>query len=443
MGLLHKLSQNNIKKAIRYCKKNGLSQTIYAIIERMHKSQLDEYTPGKLSSIEIEEQMSYEWMHNIRISILVPAYETNPDYLRQMIDSVIAQTYDNWELVIADASKSTVVEEVVRTFFDTRIMYQRLSENEGISVNTNKALQYATGDYIGLLDHDDILTTDALYEVAKHLESTTETPILLYTDEDKVDETLTRFYEPNYKREFNLDLLLSNNYICHFTVIRADYIKELKFRKEYDGAQDYDLFLRIVSRLLKEQQLSKIEHIDKVLYHWRCHAGSTSENPDSKMYAYEAGKKAVQYFVDSKGWKAQVMHTNHLGFYRVVYKDENILAQRSDVAIVGGNVVHKNKILSGAMFLDGTSLYKGMSIHYSGYMHLAAMQQQVDAVDIRCMRVDTSGACEGLADYYEECMEQLEGATEEMLIKMSLQLCQIARKQGFKVIFDPKMIVAV
>ncbi len=442
MGILDKLSVNNLKKATRYCKKNGLSQTIYAVIERLQKSQLDEYTPRNPSNRELEEQRAYEWKHNMKISIIVPAYETDQDYLRQMIDSVTVQTYENWELIIVDASESEKVEEVVHTYFDTRIIYQRLPENKGISANTNQALQYATGEYIGLLDHDDIISPNALYEIAKHLE-TAEPPILMYTDEDKVDETLSRYYEPNYKREFNLDLMLSNNYICHFSVIRADYIKELVFRSEYDGAQDYDLFLRVVSKLLEEQRLNKIEHIDKVLYHWRCHAGSTSENPDSKMYAYEAGRRAVQDFVDRQGWSAQVIHTNHLGFYRIAYKDENILVERNDVAIVGGHVIRKNKILSGAMFLDGTALYKGMSVHYSGYMHLAAMQQEVDAVDIRCMRIDTTGACVGLTAYYEECMEQLDNASEDMIIKMSLQLCQIARKQGFRVVFDPKMIVAV
>ncbi len=442
MGILGKLSMNNIKKAIRYCKRNGLSQTVYAVVERLHKSQLDEYTPQKPSDRELEEQRAYKWKHDIKISIIVPAYETNQNYLRQMIDSVTAQTYQNWELVIADASESGKVEEIVSTYVDARIIYKHLKENAGISENTNQALLCATGEYIGLLDHDDIISPVTLYEVAKRLEAE-EPPVFMYTDEDKADENLSKYYEPNYKREFNLDLILSNNYICHFSVLRADYIKEARFRTEYDGAQDYDLFLRVVSRLLEEGELSRIEHIDKVLYHWRCHAGSTSENPDSKRYAYEAGRRAVQDFVDRQGWSAQVIHTNHLGFYRIAYKDENILAVRNDVAIVGGHVLRKNKILSGAMFLDGTALYKGMSVYYSGYMHLAAMQQEVDAVDIRCMRIDTTGACAGLTTYYEECMEQLENATEEMIIKMSLQLCQMARKQGYRIIFDPKMIVAL
>lgn len=442
MGILGKMSLNNIKKAVRYCKKNGLSQTIYAVIERLHKSQLDEYTPKQPSAVELEEQRTYLWKQNCKISIIVPAYETNQEYLRQMIDSVEAQTYENWELVIVDASESGSVEEVINTYDDVRIIYERLPENAGISANTNRALQYTSGEYIGLLDHDDIISPAALYEVAKHLEKE-EPPIFIYTDEDKVDETLSTYYEPNHKREFNLDLILSNNYICHFSVIRADYIKELLFRTEYDGAQDYDLFLRIVSRLLEEQMISRIEHIDKVLYHWRCHAGSTSENPDSKMYAYEAGRKAVQDFVDKQGWRAQVIHTNHLGFYRIAYKDRDILTERNDVAIVGGHVVHKKKIRSGAMFLDGTALYKGMSVHYSGYMHLAAMQQEVDAVDIRCMRIGKTDACEGLAEYYEECREQLNSATEDKIIKMSLQLCQIARRQGYRIVFDPEMVTLV
>lgn len=447
MEILHKISIANLKKTIRYCRKNGFSKMIYAIAERLHKSQLDEYTPKVPSETELEEQRTYAWKHHIKISIIVPAYETKKEYLKQMIDSVIAQTYYDWELIIADASSSNQVMETVREYEDVRIVYKRLNGNEGISENSNKALQFATGEYIALLDHDDIITPATLYEVARKLEGEiedesleAEEPILIYTDEDKMDEARNRYYEPNYKREFNLDLILSNNYMCHFTTIRADYMKELGFRKEYDGAQDYDLFLRIVARLWKEHKLNRIEHIDKVLYHWRCHKGSTSENPESKMYAYEAGRKALQDFTDGQGWDAMVTHTSHLGYYRINYIDNNMLTVREDVGAIGGNVVQRNKICGGAMFLDGTVLYKDLSIHYSGYMHLAAMVQDADAVDIRCMRLQNHLDNPEIYEYYRTCKEKLDTATEDEIIKMSLQLCKMIRTAGLRVVFDPQFV---
>ncbi|MDD2972462.1 MAG: glycosyltransferase [Lachnospiraceae bacterium] len=464
MGVTKKISITNMKKTIRYFKKNGFLNTTYAIVERMTKSQLDEYTPKLPTEEELEEQRTYAWKNPVKISIIVPAYETKEMYLQQMIESVLAQTYYDWELVIADASSSNLVEDVVKSYDDVRIVYERLKDNKGISENTNEALRLATGDYVALLDHDDIITPDTLYEVVHKLDqeavldndrdsdelteaesgrSEADRPIFIYTDEDKVNETLTHYYEPNYKQEFNLDLILSNNYICHFSVIRADYIKSMGFRPEYDGAQDYDLFLRIVARLWKEKKLLKIEHIDKVLYHWRCHHGSTSENPESKMYAYEAGRRALQDFVKGQCWNAVVTHTEHLGFYRINYDNDNILAQREDVGVVGGKVIRGKKIHSGAMFLDGTALYKGLSMHYSGYMHRGAMQQDTDAVDIRCMKVSKSEEMNDIWLYYNECYDRVANATEEEIIKMSLEICRRVREAGKRVVYDPVMCVTL
>lgn len=467
MGVTRKLSITNMKKTIRYFRKNGFANTVYAVVERMTKSQLDEYTPKVPTDMELEEQRAYVWKNPVKISILVPAYETGEQYLEQMVESVLAQTYSDWELIIADASETKQVEDVIKCYHDSRIIYHHLSENKGISANTNEALKYAKGDYIALLDHDDIITPDTLFEVVKKIQGITilelsteefiaeepgeeETeensaenrPVFIYTDEDKVNETLTRYYEPNYKQEFNLDLILSNNYICHFSVIRADYVKALGFRTEYDGAQDYDLFLRIIARLWREKSLLKIEHVDKVLYHWRCHQGSTSENPDSKMYAYEAGRRALQDFVKEQCWNAVVTHTEHLGFYRIHYNSD-ILEERVDVGIVGGKVLHGKKVHSGAMFLDGTALYKGLSVHYSGYMHRAAMQQDTDAVDIRCMKVSKAEELNDIWLYYNECCGKLANSSEEEIIKMSLEICRRVRETGRRVVYDPQMCVSI
>ena len=177
---------------------------------------------------------------------------------------------------------------------DSRIRYVRTAENKGMSENTNEALQYATGDYVGLLDHDDLLTPDALYEMAMTLQNANEQGIeaaLVYSDEDKCDTEAKIYYEPHVKLGFNWDLLLSNNYICHFLAMKTELIKKLGFRKEYDGAQDFDLVLRAT---LEKDEKDEILHVEKILYHWRCHDLSTAANPQSKLYAYEAGKRAAE-----------------------------------------------------------------------------------------------------------------------------------------------------
>ena len=226
------------------------------------------------------------------------------------------QSYPHWELILADATEDHSVEEVLKqqgflkeqptdgetepVAADPRLHYVHLKENAGIAANTNQALPYAKGEYIGLLDHDDVLTPDALYEMADAIIKAYDRGVKVafaYSDEDKCDGEETRYYEPNHKENFNYDLILSNNYICHFLVMDAELMKRLRFRPECDGAQDYDLVLRCVAEVLTEggQTAEKsILHIPKVLYHWRCHEASTAANPHSKKYAYEAGLRALR-----------------------------------------------------------------------------------------------------------------------------------------------------
>lgn len=241
----------------------------------------------------------------------------------------------------------------------------------------------ATGDYIGLLDHDDVLLSDALFHVRCKLEEGDYE--LLYSDEDKSDGEMAHFFEPHFKPDFNLDYLLSNNYICHFLVMKAELMKKLGFRREYDGAQDYDLVLRAVGELLfREGGREKIAHIPKVLYHWRCHESSTASNPESKRYAYEAGKCAVEDFLRTYmklgKEQAQVNHTSHLGFYKVTYHPA-VFQVRPEVAAICGKVVEKGKVTVGpAWYMEQgkLSLFAGLKAAYGGYMHRAEMIMQVD-----------------------------------------------------------------
>ena len=253
------------------------------------------------------------------ISIIVPTYKTPEKFLKEMIDSVRNQSYENWELCIGDGSVTEdTVKNVVESYQkkDKRIKMLCLSENLGIAGNTNAALSIATGDYIALLDHDDILAPDALYEVVKwmneHYKDETD---VIYTDEDKVSFDLKDYFEPHFKSDYNLDLIRSNNYICHLFVARKSIVDQVGgFRKEYDGSQDYDFIVRCI------EQSKHVEHVPKVLYHWRCHPGSTAANQESKMYCYEAGKRAIEDHLKRMGEDdCQVVMTEHLGFYHVIY----------------------------------------------------------------------------------------------------------------------------
>ena len=384
----------NIKKTINYSKKNGYSEAFVAAWERVTEKYCADYdylAPGREV---LDAQRNDKSVSDIKFSILVPAYETQAVYMNALIDSCIGQTYENWELIIADGSSSDIVKDTVDKYTDARIKYVRLAENKGIAENTNQAIDHATGDYYGLLDHDDMLTLDALYEMAHAIQESR--PIIAYSDEDKCDTSGKHFYDPHFKLDFNLDLILTNNYICHLMVVRADVLRKLRIRKEYDGSQDYDIILRVVSGLLLKEKENKdaapveeaVVHVPKVLYHWRCHENSTAENPQSKMYAYEAGKKALIDFASRMGWKVDVRHNKHLGFYRIEYGD-SVLTHRPDLAAVGGFVARHGKVASG--------IYEGHPVLYAGYMNRMDLFQNTHLLDIRNMAVNK--AYQGL---YEE-----------------------------------------
>ena len=319
-NLVKKISLYNIKKAFIYIKYYGVKGFAIKFAERFQKSDINYeewFEKHKASFEELEEQKKKKFKYTPKISILVPVYNTPQTFLEEMIQSVMNQTYFNWELCIANANPSNrrvsaYLAKIIRK--DDRIKIVDVPENKGIAQNTNCALDISTGEYIGLLDHDDVLEINALYEVVKCLNENERIDIV-YTDEDKITTNMEEFFAPNFKPDFNLDMLRSNNYICHFFVAKKDLIKEVgAFSGEYNGAQDYDLFLRCI------EKTECISHIPKILYHWRVHQESTADNPLSKMYAYDAGKKAIEEHLKRCGVDAEVIITDNLGFYRVKYK---------------------------------------------------------------------------------------------------------------------------
>jgi GT2 family glycosyltransferase len=276
------------------------------------------------------------------ISVLVPVYDTPERWLRRCLDSVLAQAYRNWELCIADdASPSPHVRDVLHEYArrDQRIRVVHRERNGHISAASNSALAMARGDYVALLDHDDELRPHALLEVVEAIAAVPDAG-LLYSDEDKIDGDGRRF-QPYFKPDWNPDLLLSQNYVCHFTVIRADLARDAGgFREGYEGSQDHDLILRCSERLAP----ARILHIPKVLYHWRAIAGSTALERGAKDYAADAGVRAVADHLQRTGAAATVEQLPH-GHYRVrwglpapVPKVSVIIPTRDKVELLRGCV---------------------------------------------------------------------------------------------------------
>lgn len=464
--------KNNMRKAYNYMKKNGLRDTIFASVERLQEDAKP-YVYADIDEETREKQMKARFDIRTRFSIVVPTYETNEIFAREMIESVLNQTYPTFELIIADASSTNKVEEVVRSFSDDRITYMKMTDNRGISENTNAGIAVASGQYIGLLDHDDLLTPNALYEMARKIERGKKDGIkysFVYSDEDKCDTFATKFYEPNYKPEFNIDLLLSNNYICHFMVMEANLIKKLKLRKEFDGAQDHDLVLRAY-----RTSDNPVGKVNKILYHWRCHEDSTALNPESKLYAYEAGRRAAQDYLDERNMAGAVVPIKHNGFFRVQYGSlagkggeinsgnrtpeiSDIFKNRFDVGVIGGPIIKFGRIVGGMLDETKTCPLDTTLVGFSGYMHRNVLQQDVYATDLRMMyiRKELFASFEKVAKMpkYTDLFNQdltfgnkemifagdyinTQGFDDNTIMDASVEFCNRAKMEGYLIFYEP------
>lgn len=317
-------ANNIVLKGINYFYKHGLKETIQKTKEKLTiQKDPNDYTRWRkqheISKEELDRQyrLGKEMENGPKFSIVIPLYQTGKKYLREMIDSVLCQTYPNFELCLADGSGKdyneliSLLDEYCKK--DQRVRYEKLSDNYGISDNTNAAIKMATGDYIVLADHDDLLAPNALYECAMAISKNPSLEVI-YSDEDKVDMNSKSYFEPNFKPDFNLDLLCSMNYICHLFVVKKTLLDRVGYLdSKYDGAQDHDFILRCCDAT------EHIYHVPMVLYHWRCHPNSTAENPESKMYAFEAGKNAVQAHYDRHNIPAKVDHGQFYGMYKTTY----------------------------------------------------------------------------------------------------------------------------
>lgn len=449
--------KTDILKAKRYFQKNGIKSTMYAMAERVLCPYYKDYAYKEPSKETLDEQRNHTFLKQTTFSIVVPAFETKKEHLSAMIDSLLMQSYPHFELILIDASLTDTVKEVAETYGDDRIVYKRLHKNGGISENTNEGIYLAKGEYIGLLDHDDLLTQDALYEMAYRIDEENKkgiTPLVLYSDEDKCDGEGRNFFAPHFKTDYNRELLYSNNYICHFFVLEGELMKKLLLRREYDGAQDFDLALRacyLTDKRRKEGEKVSVCHVDRVLYHWRCHENSTAENPESKMYAYEAGKRASDMARKTQGERLETVCEKHLGFYAPDVKNKGELLERKEnLGCIGGAFYSKNKIKGGAMDRKGKVLYYRLPKGFGGYMNRAHLIQNAENVDIRNIIVRkelwqefeqvtgliyvTKSETDATFDY-KKAMKNAGMKKDTDFKELSIKFCQRIKKQGYEIIY--------
>lgn len=322
------------------------------IITKIKYKKIERQAMGRYGSSsfptweEAKRQREEKFQRMPKISILVPLYNTPENFLREMIESVTNQTYENWELCLADGSDKEhgLVAEIVKEYQkkekdsgkEDRILYLKLEKNEGISGNTNQCLAMATGEYIGLFDHDDVLHPSVLYEYVKVINE--KQADYIYCDETTfksgdINKMLTMHFKPDYA----IDNLRANNYICHFSVFARKLLDGTElFRPRFDGSQDHDMILRLTDRA------QKVVHVPKLMYYWRSHPGSTAADISAKPYAIEAAKGAVADHLKRHGFEHfQISSTRA---FDTIFKIRYQILGSPKISIVIANKDHKEDL---------------------------------------------------------------------------------------------------
>ncbi len=333
-----KFDLNEIKKGINYIKHQGVSGIWSNIKYKVsgpglaYNGWYKEHHEADEEELALQRETYFDY--EPLISIIVPVYMTPEFFLRSMIESVMKQTYSNWQLVLVDGSRavddgnedkvsayerlhSIETEKVIRQYMeeDSRIEYRLMEENLGIAENSNVAIAMARGEYIAMLSHDDMITEDALFAIVKELQ---EQPYeFLYADVDKMSEDGTKYTAPAFKPDFSPDLLRSYNYIKHFPIVKASLARAVGgYHREYEGGQDYDFILRCCENV---ETPANIKHIPRVLYHWRKNNRSAGITP-KKENINAMSKKALSAHLERMKVYATASHTDTLGLYKVVYE---------------------------------------------------------------------------------------------------------------------------
>lgn len=425
-----------IDKVTNYYKEHGAKGVAWRVMEKLigirpgaisYSKWIAQNTPDER---ELARQRDEQFPYMPVFSIVVPLFRTKAAYLGELIESVRSQSYGAWELCLSDGSGEDsplagILEEYCR--MDGRIRVVRAEKPLGISENTNAAIRMARGDYLVFADHDDILAPDALYECAHRIYEDGVYDVL-YSDEDKISMDGKKRFDPQFKTDFNPDLLRSMNYICHLLVVRREFACQVGFLDgSYDGAQDYDFILRCT------EATERIAHIPKILYHWRCHEESTAVNQESKLYAFEAGWRALQAHLDRLGIRGEVSRGEYLGLYRTRYfvKDEPL------VSILIPNKDHREDLERCISSLHQKSLYRNYEIliiennserqeTFALYEELVRADERVKVVtyqgSFNYSAINNFGASHALGEYFLFLNNDTEMISEESIGEM-LELC--------------------
>lgn len=452
-----------VKKIIRYGKDKGLISLSVKLKERIgYKIAAQRYMKNNiLTPEEIEKQKNTRYDRDTVISICVPLYNTKKEYLEQMLTSVIEQTYPHWELCLADGSTEeyTYIEAIVRGIGDRRIKYKKLPCNKGIVENSNEACAMAKGEYIALLDHDDVLSADALYHVKEEIDKGAD---YIYTDEASFSNSVKNPDIIHFKPDYSIFNLRGNNYICHLSVFRKSLFEKVGgFRHGYDGSQDHDIILRLCERA------NNIVHIPRVLYFWRVHPDSVAMDISAKPYCLTTGIRAVESHLERMKIKAEVTNAvENASVYRVKYSTcirpavindiENIkgvtneyiivvrpeitvnaeaikeicrIIQLEGVGMAGGMVTEKGRIKYATLKTQGNKLiseYENMPVVSEGYMKRLKYAQSAEALPCRFFGIRRS-VLEGMGYFDESLWED----------NKTVDMCHRLRKCGYEIVFSP------
>lgn len=343
----------NVGKVQRSIRERGLRYTIRRIQQKIHFRRVAH--KKQYTAEELEQQKYTVFPRKIKISILVPLYNTPKNFLKEMLESVMGQTYAHWELCLADGSDSkhddleAYIKKVVGD--DPRVLYKRLDKNYGIAGNTNACIEMASGEYIALFDHDDILHSAALYEVMCAI--CEKGADFIYTDENTFSQTPADAYCPHFKPDFSPDLLRSYNYICHLTVFKRALLKQTGvFRSEFNGSQDYDMILRLT------EKARKIVHIPIILYYWRAHKKSVASDISAKPYTIEAAKHALAEHLERVGLEGTVMDSSIPSTYRIRYE----IKDHPLVSIIIPNMDHVDVLDQCIQAIESLTTYPNYEI---------------------------------------------------------------------------------
>ncbi|OAD87284.1 glycosyltransferase, group 2 family protein [Clostridiales bacterium KLE1615] len=307
----------NTKKSLVWLKKK-LTRNEYADYDTWLRIM-------RVSRQELFAQRKTKFSYAPKFSVVVPLYHTPAKFLKDLVRSMMYQSYANWELCLVNASPEDVhLTSLLENWAmrDKRIRVIRLEKNLGIAQNTNAGIEASTGEFIAFLDHDDFLEPDALFCYVDALNKD-KTIDVFYSDEDKTDEYAAHYFYPHFKSDFNIDLLHANNYMCHFLAVRKSLVDTVGgLNEKFDGAQDYDFVLRLT------ENTKKIYHCPRILYHWRCSNQSTAASQGNKMYAIHAGKAALNAHYKRIGWNARAQEGAVDGWYQTKFtlKEEPLVS---------------------------------------------------------------------------------------------------------------------